>query len=284
MKKLLVKLKNNNSIGICAPASSFKKELFLENLKLLKNFKTTYSQKIFNKLHYTAGPYKDRNSDLISKLESNKITALFFARGGYGSIQAMSKVSKIPNKIIMGYSDITTILLYVYKQSKLPVFYGPNIASSFFTSKILSYFTKTSNYPIVKELKCLNISKNIEAPIIGGCLSIISSLVGTPYLPSFKNHILFLEDTNETPYKIDRMLWHLHTSGSLTGVKAILVGNMHNCTKEWKIPFQIIASKLNIPIYYGLKVGHGGFNYPLPFGIKVKIESNVLTIPSPFKE
>lgn len=282
MEKILVKLKNNDSIGICAPASSFKKRVFSENLKLLKDYKIIYNQKIFNRHYYTAGTLRDRKSDLSEKLSSKKISALFFARGGYGSIQAMPQISKIPKKIIMGYSDITTILLYVYKQCKMPVFYGPNIASPFFTSKILKYFTKKNTYPIERKLKCLNQNKDIEAPLIGGCLALICSLIGTPYLPSFKNHVLFLEDTNEPPYKIDRMLWQLYTSGSLRGVKAIVVGSMHNCTNRWKTPFQILAKEIKIPIYYGLKVGHGGFDFPLPFGIKIKIKSNILIVASPF--
>lgn len=284
MLKKLVKLKKNSNIAICASASSFSKLTFEKNIKLLNNFKLTYSKSIFNKYYYTAGTSSARSIDLNNKLKSKNIDALFFARGGYGSINSLDKIKSIPNKIIMGYSDITSVLLYAYKINKTPVFYGPNITSSFFTKKILTYLTSDSKYPIYKKLTCINTPKNINAPIIGGCLSVICSLIGTPYLPSFDNHILFIEDTNEAPYKIDRYLQQLYYSGILDNVKAILIGSMKNCSRDWKIPFKILSSKFKKPIYYGLNIGHSGFDFPLVFGVPVKITGGVLEIPSPFKK
>jgi len=284
MLKKPEKLSKNTLIKVVAPASSFSSSIFKKNLKLLKTYKVDFSRVIFNKNKYTAGTIKTRAYDLKSSLEDKNIKCLLFARGGYGSIHTLNKINNISNKIIIGYSDITSILLYAYKKAKLLSFYGPNLTSTYFNEKTISYLSGDIKTPIKIKLKSLNSKKNITGPIHGGCLSVLVSLIGTKYLPSFKDHILFIEDINEPTYKIDRYLQQLYHANILKNVRAIIVGSLKNKEQTWKLAFNNLLEFIDIPIYYDLNIGHSGFINPLPLGLTVSIKNNYLTIPYPFKK
>jgi len=278
------KLTKNSLIAISAPAGPFSKKNFKEKLELLKPYTLTYNKNIFNKNNYTAGSIKARSNDLKEKLEDKNIKLLLFARGGYGSIHTLNSINKISPKIIMGYSDNTNILLYAYKKAKLISFYGPNFTSSYFNNNTLKYLSGANKKPIKIKLKTLNYAKDVSGPIIGGCLSVIVSLIGTKYLPSFKNHILFIEDTNEPTYKLDRYLQELYHANLLKDVKAIIIGSLKNKEKNWKQAFYNLLNFIDLPIYYNLKIGHLGFTTFLPLGLGVSIEKEILNIPYPFKK
>jgi muramoyltetrapeptide carboxypeptidase len=276
------KLLNKNLISVCQVSSSFSKKIFLKKLDLLKNYKVQYSKIIFNKNYFKN--HKQKALLLNKALKDKKTKCLLFARGGYGSIHVLDSINKISTKIIMAYSDLTNVLLYVYKKNKQIVFYGPNLTSAYFNNNTITYLSGSFTKPLKYKLKALNYSKNIEAPLLGGCLSVLVTLIGTKFMPSFKDHILFLEDTNEPTYKIDRYLQQLYHAGILKNIRGIIIGSFLNHEKNYKEPFIELASLLKIPVYYNLKAGHGGFNTPIPFGLKIKVSKNYLNIPYPFKK
>ena len=298
----LIPLKKHGLIGIAAPSSPFKEKdfnkakIFIEEL----GFKTKYTNVIFRKEGFVSGTAKDRSKDLLNLMKNQLISSIFFVRGGYGAAQILPFLDKediskhIKNKIISGYSDITAIHCWIYNKYKHPVFYCPNITSKHFSKKIVDYFVKPTDIKIkIKKINSTNTSnkkkEKIVAPIFGGCLSVLTSIIGTPYFPKLDQHILFIEDINEAPYKIDRMLTQLLLSGSISKIKAIVVGNMDNCNTEpysWKRPVKRICETLNIPAVFGVKAGHGDFKTVIPLGVKALLDlaSNELTIYSPFKE
>ena len=292
----LIPLKKGCKIGIAAPSSPFKREDFDKALFFLQSsgFITVYSDVIFNKNGFVSGTPEERSKDLLALINNNEISAIFFVRGGYGSAQILPLIDKkdlskkISKKILMGYSDLTALFCHLYKKYKTPIFYGPNIINRHLNSNIISALSNPKDLKIkIQIIKASN--KAITAPIFGGCLSVLTSMVGTPYLKSLKGHILFIEDTNEPPYKIDRMLNQLLSSGAIKGIKAIAVGSMENCETapySWKDPVLRIANILNVPVISGIMVGHGGFDYPLPMGGKAKIDftNQELLIYSPFNK
>ncbi|MEI6079345.1 MAG: LD-carboxypeptidase [bacterium] len=292
----LIPLKKGSKIGIAAPSSPFKREDFDKAVSFLQSsgFTTVYSDVIFNKNGFVSGTPEDRAKDLLALINNDEISSIFFVRGGYGSAQILPLIDKkdlskkISKKILMGYSDLTALFCHLYKKYKIPMFYGPNIINKHLNSNVISKLSTSHDLKIkVQLLKTSN--KVVTAPIFGGCLSVLTSMVGTPYLKSLKGHILFLEDTNEPPYKIDRMLNQLLSSGVIKGIKAIAVGSMENCETapySWKDAVLRIAEILNVPVVSGIMAGHGGFDYPLPMGVKAKIDfaNQELLIYSPFNK
>lgn len=292
----VIPIAKHDTIGIAAPSSPFKSndfnkaKSFIEGLGL----KTKYSRSIFKKDGFVSGSASDRAKDLTKLIKDESISSIFFVRGGYGAAQILPLLDKqdlskyIVKKLISGYSDITALHCWIYNKYKHTVFYCPNITSRHFTKKIMDYFIDPCEIKI--KVKKLNKSdKKITAPIFGGCLSVLTSLVGTPYFPNLDGHILFIEDTNEAPYKIDRMLTQLLLSAKIDKIKAILVGSMENCDispYSWKDPVRRLCKILNIPAVFGIKAGHGDFKTVIPLGAKseLNLATSELKIYSPFKE
>lgn len=272
--------------GICAPSSHFKAEALLPSLLFLKKIKVEpiLNQTIYKKDLFTAGTPKNRATDLIKILKQKDIDVVVFARGGYGSAQILSVLEKtdlkkdLKQKQLMGFSDLTALLSYLYFKYGKTYFYGPNMVSSHFRSTQL-LDDVIHNRPLKIKIQVLNKTKTtfIKAPIFGGCLSVLASLAGTPYIKNIDGYILFIEDTNEAPYKIDRMLTQLYQAGIIKKIKALAVGNMEKCETPpitWKDAVLKFAKELDVPVIYGIKAGHGGFEYALPLGCPAEIDLN----------
>jgi len=282
-------MKNKNivtKIGIVAPASPFKKEAFDDGNKFISSLgvKTHFTNRIFKKTGFTVGEPKQRAVELLEVIKSNDIDAIFFARGGYGCSQILPLLDKqnlskgLKNKILMGYSDITALFCYFYSKYNTHCLYGPNITSHYFKNKELLKKILNMKHGTKQKIKILKKGKTkITAPVFGGCLSVMASLAGTPYIKKLDGHILFIEDTNEAPYKIDRMLTQLIQSGIIKDIKAIAVGAMEKCDSpniSWKEPVLRIAKELNIPVVYGIRAGHAGFDTVIKLGGKATIDFN----------
>lgn len=272
--------------GICAPASHFKTEVFGPALDFLNKTKISpfHSNTIYKKGLFTAGTPQERAKDIINILKRKDLDVIFFVRGGYGSVQILPLLEKINikkelnGKTLMGFSDITALFSYLYTKYDKTCFYGPNMVSHYFKSRKL-LMDVVENRILKTKIKVLRKGKvtSIKAPIFGGCLSVLASLVGTPYIKKLDGHILFIEDTNETPYKIDRMLTQLYQSGIIKKIKAIAVGSMEKCETPpvtWKDSILGFAEKMDIPVIYDIKAGHGGFGYAIPLGCSAEIDLN----------
>ncbi len=282
-------MKNKNiitKIGIVAPASPFKKEAFDHGNKFVSSLgaKTQFTNKIFKKTGFTVGDPKQRAIDLLEMIGNKDIEAVFFARGGYGCSQILPLLDKhdlskkLKNKVFMGNSDITAIFCYLYSKYETPCLYGPNVTSPYFKNKQLLKKVLNMKHGTKQKIKILRAEKTkITAPVFGGCLSVMASLAGTPYMKKLDGHILFIEDTNEAPYKIDRMLTQLVQAGIIKNIKAIAVGAMKKCDSpsiSWKEPVLRIAKELNIPVVYGIRAGHAGFDTVIKLGAKATIDFN----------
>ncbi len=291
----LIPLKKGSKIGIAASSSHFKKEEFEKGIKLLKEsgYKPIYSDNIFLKDGLFSGTAKERVQDFNCLISQKDINTIFFVRGGYGSVEMLPLLKKldlskkIKGKIFMGYSDVTALFCHLYQKYRTPMFYGPNIISRHLDTKILDCLSEPKDLKIKVQILRPG-AKNISADLFGGCLSVITSLAGTQHLGSFKGKILFIEDTNEAPHRIDRMLTQLLMSGTIKGIKAIAVGSMENCDTQnygWKNAVLRIAEEMDIPVISGINAGHGSFDYPLPIGTKARIDftNKEFLIYSPFK-
>lgn len=289
------KLQKNDRVAIVASASPFKKEAFTHGLDYLKSLglKPSYQEDIFAKEHYLAGSSQRRFNELFAALLDPSIKAIFFARGGYGSIDllplldqalAPSIIQKIKQnpKIIVGYSDLTVLLNYLSDKLGWVVYYGPVLCGDLSgpNQKTKDFFEqalglKPVSDSVFSEAEVLKEGPPVAASITGGCLSLVCANLKTPYEVFTKGRILFLEDVNEKPYKVDRMLTQLLLAGKFNSVRALIFANFAGFDEQQPFYWAIkrVVGHLNIPIWVGINAGHAKTKRVIPFGQKVRLDS-----------
>ncbi len=278
------RLQPDQTVGIVAPASPVSHHEISQGLRLLESLplKKRLGSHLFDHLKYLAGADQDRVSDLHEMFSDPEIKAIFCARGGYGSARLLNKIDfdlirKNP-KIIVGFSDLTALLIAIYKKSGLITIHGPTLSDLPKKKNWpnLSRLTTTSHRPQIffKQGRIINKGK-AKGILLGGNLSTICSLLDTSFLPSFEDVILFLEEKGESPYRLDRMLTHLLLSGWLDRLSALVIGQLEDCGEKALI-YSLLKERLcglNIPVVIGLPVGHGVENIALPLGLPAILDT-----------
>lgn len=235
----------------------------------------------------------DRAEELMYYFTRKDINGIFCARGGYGVMRILDKLDydliRSNPKIVIGYSDITALLLAINIKSDLVCYHGP-VASSemndFSMKYLLAELFENISFTDIeyKDPKMEIFSEGYAVGrLTGGNLTMVASSLGTPYEIDTKDSIIFLEETREHPYKIDRMLTQLKLSGKFNQAKGIILGNFDNLnTKSNFFPggsfttLQVLKdrlSDLNIPVMLGLPFGHMTNKFTLPLGILAKIDT-----------
>jgi len=239
-----------------------------------------------------AGKEKARAKDIIAAFRDKSVRAIICSRGGCGTSQILpyidfSLIAKNP-KIFIGYSDITALQVAIFNTTGLITFYGPMVASDFGKGlghyKISNFFnilTETAhaielNNPRNKKIITL-CPGSASGQLAGGCLSVVAAGIGTEYEIETKDKILFFEDVDEKPHRIDRYLTHLIQAGKLQQARGIIFGPFPKCeylTKDnyYKFGVKLLdlikerIAPLGIPAIYGLQFGHVTNKLTIPFG------------------
>ncbi len=304
-KKLIKpkRLKKGDTLGLIAPGSFItEKELHesVENLEKL-GFKTVYTKNILARDGYLAGTDEQRASDVNEMFQRNDVAGIVCARGGYGCarILPMLEYELIKNnpKVLIGYSDITALLFGIYAKTGLVCFHGP-VGISTFNDFSVEYFENVlmnpkENLTMYNALQEKDESEYIVTPIksgkasgelAGGNLSIVVSLIGTPFDINMERKIVFLEEVGEEPYRIDRMLTQMIEAGKFEKAAGIALGVFSNCESKpnhsgvdnsfslREVLFDRLFD-LGIPVLYGMSFGHITNKFTLPFGIKAELNS-----------
>ncbi len=293
-------LHNGDTIGIISPASSpddlsriNKGVAYFERL----GYQVEVGKNVGKYSGYLAGSDEERIEDLHAMFADNKIKAIICVRGGYGSPRLLDKIDyrlirKNP-KIFVGYSDVTALQLAFFHKANLVTFAGPMLAVDFHSE--INRYTEENFWRTITSTKkmgkvilpegetLLSLKKGkADGEIIGGNLSLILSLLGTPFLPKMKNKILFFEDIDEAPYKIDRMLNQLLISGILENLSGLLLGEFSDCVEKdadkktltLDEVLQNYLGDLPFPVIKNFPHGHRKANYTIPFGIRTKINAD----------
>lgn len=285
------RLRPGDLISIISPAGPVDESELQPDLELLKSsgLRIHVAPHVYDRHDYLAGDDEARLSDLHAMFQDRKIKAIFCARGGYGTLRLLDKIDydliRENPKIIVGYSDITALLMAINKKTGLVTFHGPMVRglSALHNSSRESLFKLiSSNQPVSFSPIAGNplIAGRATGPLIGGNLSLICHLTGTPFLPSLDSAILFIEERGEPLYRIDRMLTHLALTGQLKGIAGLIGGEFIECGDISAIDnlLNTLASDLDIPLTTGFPVGHGLTNLALPLGMAAELDTSLMTL------
>jgi muramoyltetrapeptide carboxypeptidase len=284
-------LRQGDKIGIIAPASSFNREGFLAGCDQLRQmgYEPVYSQEIFERDIYFAGSVERRMHEFHEFWRREDIAALICVRGGYGSNYLLEKLDygmiAAHPKILLGCSDITSLLTAIHDRTGLIVFHGPMVAKDIAdgTFDQLSWnnsLTGIAEWDVpANGIEVLR-QGTARGKFYGGCLSMLVASLGTPYEIQTDGCVLFIEDIGEKPFRIDRMLMQLRLAGKLESVRGFVFGEMLDCAPpkgEIYTLQQVIMRVLEpytVPIVYGLKSGHvSSGNITLPIGVQAELEA-----------
>ena len=286
------RLRPGDTVGVIALASAVEQQHLERGVDALVRlgYKVKVSDAALHRSSIFAGRDEERVSELMSFMADSEVRAIFAARGGYGSGRLLPAINyealaKSP-KILLGFSDETFLLNAIVERCRMVCFHGPMVAMDFargLSDASLNHLRAL----LAGELNHLELDAphviaggTAEGTLIGGCLSVLVSMLGTPYAPSFFDKILFLEDIGEKPYRIDRMLVQLRQAGALERVKGIVFGGMvgvEGSDQERLLTTEFMAEQtgsLGCPVLSGLEAGHRTQNFALPLGVRARIDSS----------
>jgi muramoyltetrapeptide carboxypeptidase len=284
-------LRQGDKIGLIAPASSFSRDGFLAGCERLRQmgYEPVYSQNIFDRDIYFAGSVERRAHEFQEFWRRDDIAALICVRGGYGANYLLEKldyrlIASRP-KILLGCSDVTSLLTAIHDRTGLVGFHGPMVAKdiadgTFDLSSWKNALEGVTNWSVpTGGVEVLHTGKAVGR-LYGGCLSMLVASLGTPYEIQTDGAILFIEDIAEKPYRIDRMLVQLRLAGKLEKVCGFVFGEMLDCVPPRGETYNLqqvitrVLAPYNVPIIYGLKSGHvTNGNITLPIGVEAEMEA-----------
>lgn len=292
-------LQPGDLVAVTAPASATNSSEIAPFIRALKKngLKLVIGDTVAkqsNQYRYFSAPDEVRRDEFMQFVKNPDVKAILCARGGYGSMRILDGLDYnaiIANpKIIVGYSDITALIIAIRNMTGLVTYHGP-VANEDIESFTMSYFgdilfKNGKNDPV--ELPFVSpvvINEgNVEGEIIGGNLTMITSTMGTPYEIQTEKKILFFEDTIINAYEFDRMLTQLHLAGKLEKAAALVFGTIKNL--DQRRPFypnrgysireviENISKPLGIPVIIGLPAGHIDKKVTIPFGVTASLSTH----------
>jgi len=298
------RLNYGDTVGIIAPASAPPDPKNIDrSVAALKRlgFKPKLAPNVRKRWGFLAGNDRDRADDLMKMFTDRKVKAIICVRGGYGTARLLPMLDyraiRANPKIFLGYSDITSLHCAFLVKSNLVSFHGPMLNSDFINKDLpdftLRSFLRTLMQPspagsiregYKKQTVAVLRGGKASGPLIGGNITLLCAALGTPYQPTFRNRILFLEDLDEVPYRFDRMLTQLLNAGLLQQVAGIAIGINANChdpkaknAREYRQTLEDVFKErllpLRVPVVAGLPFGHIPMNATLPVGVRATLDA-----------
>ncbi|MFZ1453587.1 MAG: LD-carboxypeptidase [Ferruginibacter sp.] len=290
MIKIPTYLKKGDTIGITCPAGYMDAAKAQTCINTLQSwgFEVMVGKTLGSKSkNYFSGTDEERTDELQAMLDDENIDAILFGRGGYGMGRIidrldLTKFKKKP-KWVIGFSDITILHAHLYTKIKTASLHAPmaaafNEGENEFIKSLRNAITgKKAKYNSAAHL--FNKQGSATGELVGGNLSLLAHIIGTPSDINTKNKILFIEDIGEHIYNTDRLLYQLKRSGKLANLAGLVVGGFTD-TKDTERPFgktvyeviRDITAEYNYPVAYGFPVSHGKENYALKIGVSYTLK------------
>jgi len=307
LKRKAPSLRQGDVVAVVAPSGAVHEESLERGIEILKSlgYRVKTGKSVLKRYGYLAGDDADRARDFTSAWVDPEVKAVVCARGGYGATRMLPyldfDVLRDHTKILVGFSDVTALHLAFWREMRLVTFHGPMVesgeASSLSVPYNLEWFRKVLDgswtggeitLPSEPEEEGTTVQGGLRAveegrgrgELVGGNLSLIATLCGTPYDLDTKGKILFLEEIGEKPYRVDRMLSQLRLAGKLEGLSGVLLGDFTDCEATGPSPSFTVWEVLEqyfkgtgIPCISGVPAGHGKYRAMLPLGTEVEIDA-----------
>jgi muramoyltetrapeptide carboxypeptidase len=311
MKRPLIKpprLREGELVGLIAPGGHTSDASIEKAVKRIEalGFRVKLGANLREVHGNYAGSVQQRIADLHAMFADPEVKAIWCIRGGSGCISLLSSIDyalvRANPKILLGYSDITALHLAILRHAGLVTFHGP-VASSgqsdYSTQHMLAVLmdpAPTYTIPMAMENARRAITEphyairtvhagTATGPLIGGNLSMVSALAGTPYAADFRNGILFIEDVNEAPYRIDRWMTQLDLSVGFANAAGVMIGICDNCEGHDEDISLTLDQTLDIhlqplkkPAVTGYSFGHIRNQFTIPMGIRATLDTERQTV------
>ena len=260
---------------------------------------------LLSRYGYLAGSDAERGRAVNAMFADREVRAIFAVRGGWGSARIFPHLDfnliRANPKLLIGFSDITALHLALAARTDCPTIHGPNASGawgqlSWDSFRRLAFGAETPTWSSPEGTGDRLAPRSpvrtfrpgrASGPLLGGNLTVLTSLVGTPYLPSFDGAILFIEDTDEAQYRIDRMLTQLSLAGILGRVAGVVFGQCTDCVARNSSSIggftlsEVLDQHLRplgVPAFQGALFGHVENQFSLPVGIRAEIDATAGTI------
>lgn len=304
---LPARLKQGDTIGLVSPSGAtddpFNLQLTREVFEAM-GFKVKAGKHFGSRYGHLAGADAERAGDINAMFADKSVKAIVCVRGGSGAARLLPLldygVIRRNPKILLGYSDITALHSAIAAKTGLVTFHGPIGAASwnkfnvdqfkrvFVDGELMTFQNKVDlGDEIVQRTNRIQTltSGKVSGELVGGNLTVLAALAGSPYLPSFKDKILFLEDVEEAPYRMDRMFSTLKLSGVLDQIGGFVFGDCARCTPGHGYGSLTLSQvlddhikSLKIPAYTGAMIGHIREQFIVPVGGKVELDADAGTL------
>lgn len=278
------------TIGVISPAGPISEAETYSGLSLIqeRGFNIRLGRYLYQRNGYLSADDGSRLEDFHAMVANPEVHAVFCARGGYGTMRLLGRLNydliRDHPKIIAGYSDITALLLSVWWKTGLVGFHGPMIRDcaekgTGQMDELLDLLEGRSDISVFLRGPVIR-RGTAEGPLVGGNLTMICHLAGTPFMPALDGCILFLEDRGEPLYRIDRMLTQLALGGQLKRIAGLVAGDFIDCGDTGAIHKMIcdMTADIGVPVASGLPLGHGLENIALPIGAGAQLDASRLRL------
>jgi muramoyltetrapeptide carboxypeptidase len=306
-------LRPGDPVTVIAPAGPFDQESFEAGVAVIASrYRVGYSPEIFARERYLAGNDARRLAELTQSLQDPQTRGVFCARGGYGVMRLLTKLpppellveagrsrstaphstarhssmlhSAAPHglKPLIGFSDITALHAWLQLHAIISI-HGPVLTQlgrlPEATHKRLFSLLESDSPAEPLHGTTTFVPGSVEGPLLGGNLSVITRLLGTPFMPPLNGAILVLEDVSESPYRLDRMWTHLDLAGVFHQIRGIVLGSFTRCEQRdasytGMDVLHDLAVQTGLPCAAGFPIGHGDLNEPVPLGVRVRLDAD----------
>jgi muramoyltetrapeptide carboxypeptidase len=286
-------LRAGDTVALVAPSGPVREEKMASAVALLTGWGLTVepSPDLYARHGFLAGPDQVRLAALNAALADPAVRGVVCARGGYGAQRIVDGLDldalRRDPKLIIGFSDITALHLALWQRARLATLHGPvanQLNEDFAAESVASLRSAigtdrpvmVTSHPECETGPLRVPGEPVTGTLLGGNLCLIAASIGTPDEPDLRDAILLLEEVDEPPYKVDRMLVQLRRSGVLDGVAGVAVGQFTRCADDWPMSIVDVLADcldgLGVPVLGGLPIGHGPGALTVPLGVPATLD------------
>jgi muramoyltetrapeptide carboxypeptidase len=278
-------LRPGDPVLVVAPAGPFDRPSFEAGLDVIsRRYAPSFRPDLFDAFRYLAGPDARRAQELAEALAHPHARAVFCARGGYGAMRLLPELplAHAAPSALVGFSDVTALHLALQAHRRVSI-HGPVLThlgkQPPDVHHALFRLLESPEPPPPLQGSATYVPGSAEGPLLGGNLSVLTRLLGTPFLPPLDGAVLLLEDVGERPYRLDRMWTHLKLAGVFSRIRGLVLGDFTLCEEKdadysSADVLRSLAQETGLPCAAGFPIGHAIPNFPVALGTHVRLDAS----------